>query len=110
MLPNLVELRLEGAHLMHDVAHPTVERLRLTVAALCEPTWQLPRLRTLTWQLPPLDAFERLCRAAPPALRELGLYCHGELRALRLRELVHELPPVNLTLREPVTYRYLRRR
>ena len=112
MLPNLAVLRLEGGNLVHDVAHPTVERLRLAGAALCEPTWRLPRLQTLTWQQPPLDAFERLCRAAPLALRELHLYCDsaGELRT-RVRELVRELPLVKLlTLRHPVTYRYLRRR
>jgi hypothetical protein len=111
MLPNLAELRIEGAHVVHDIAHPTIERLRLSGASLCEPTWRLPRLHTLTWQHPPLDAFVRLCRAAPPALRELDLYCdpRGDLRA-RLRELVRELPPVKVLLREPVSYRYLRRR
>jgi len=109
MLPNLVELRLEGAHVVHDVAHPTIERLRLAGAALCEPTWQLPRLHTLIWQQPRLDAFERLCHTAPPALRELDLYCAEGQRA-RLRELRGELPPVRLLLREPVSYRYLRRR
>ena len=89
MLPNLVALRLEGAHLVHDVAHPTIERLRLAGASLCEPTWQLPRLHTLIWQQPRLDAFERLCRAAPPALRELDFYCAEKDRA-RLRELRSE--------------------
>jgi hypothetical protein len=111
MLPNLVALRLEGTHLIHDVAHPKIERLRLTGAALCEPTWRLPSLHTLTWQQPPLDAFERLCRAAPLALRELDIYCYpsSELRT-RVRELARELRVVNLMLREPASYRYLRRR
>jgi hypothetical protein len=111
MLPNLTELRLEGGHVIHDVAHPAIERLRLAGTALCEPTWRLPRLHTLIWQQPRLDAFERLCRAAPLALRNLDLYCYpASALRVQLRELVHELPPVQLILREPASYSYLRRR
>ena len=111
MLPRLEQLRLEGQRIVHDLVHPGVRELWLAGSPMCEPSWQLPQLTKLAWLHPDVDAFAGLCDAAPPALRELQLFCvpESQLRA-QLGELVRGLPDVQVMWREPIRYRWVRGR